>query len=145
MQKIPKNLTRTLFLRKISCTNWFLKQKELKDPKDYEELIKLYEEEIDAKNRKITELENASVQYDYQEFLCQQSDEDKTFIQIPFNTMNISKNEIEYKVYNLILDLNLEQLGLEQKIKLLKIWNIKIMKPIKAIWNILNSLKLIRF
>ena len=119
MQKFPKNLTRHFILeKKFRAQIDFLKQKELKDPKDYEELIKLYEEEIDAKNRKITELENASVQYDYQEFrIANNPDEDKTFIQIPFNTAEYFKNEIEYKVYNLILDLNLEQLGLNERNK----------------------------
>ena len=85
MQKFPKNLTRHFILeKKFRAQIELLKQKDIKDPKDYEELIKLYEDEIDAKNKKITELENASFQYDYQEFRTKNESNDfKNFIKIP--------------------------------------------------------------
>lgn len=119
VQKFPKNLTRHSILEKKFRTQIDgLKQKELKNPQDYEELIKLYDAEIEAKNKKILELENNSYQYDYQDFSREVNPEDSNnSFGIRFNIPQYFEKEIQHKMYNLLLELQVDNLGLSDRKK----------------------------
>lgn len=119
VQKFPKNLTRHYILeKKFRAQISALKQKELKNPQDYEELIQLYDSEIEAKNKKIAELENNSYQYDFQDFSRKNTPEKaQEFINIPCEIPQYFEKEAQYKIYNLLLDLPIDNLGLSERKK----------------------------
>lgn len=120
MQKFPHRLTRHFILeKKFRSQIEALKQKDLKDPQDYEDLIKLYEQEIDAKNKKIIELENSPYQYDYQSFhkATDSIKSNSNSIAIPYTVPEYFPKEVQHKIYNLLKDLQIDQLGLEDRNK----------------------------
>lgn len=119
VQKFPKNLTRHFILeKKFRAQINALKQKELKNPQDYEDLIELYDAEIEAKNKKITELENNSYLYDYQEFAKKTNDQEiKNSININYDIPQYFEKETQFKMYNLLLNLPLDNLGLSDRQK----------------------------
>lgn len=121
MQKFPNKLTRHFILeKKFRAQIESLKQKKLKDPQDYEDLIKLYEQEIEAKNKKIVELENSSYQYDYQSFTEKNENEESkasSCFQISYTSTEYFENEVQYKLYNLLTHLTVDQLGLDDRNK----------------------------
>lgn len=121
MQKFPSKLTRHFILeKKFRAQIESLKQKKLKDPQDYEDLIKLYEQEIETKNKKISELETSSYQYDYQSF-TEKTETIKSKIplcvQIPYTIAEYFENEVQYKLYNLLTNFTVDQLGLDARNK----------------------------
>lgn len=146
VQKFPKSLTRHFILEKKFRTQIdALKQKELKDPQDYEELIKLYDAEIDAKNKKIVELESNSYQYEYQGFSQGFNPEDSNnSFSIPFDISQYFEKEIQYKIYHLLLELQIDNLGLSDRTKEILeniLSNVKKNKDYEEYSNQLENLK----
>lgn len=146
VQKFPKNLNRHSILeKKFRAQIDALKLKEIKDPQDYEELIKLYDAEIEAKNKKIAELEHSTYNYDYQNFSKKNTFEDNiNSIYIPCDIPQYFENEIKFKVYNLLLELQPDSLGLSDRKKEIfdkLIFDIKNDKEFEEYLNKLDQLK----
>lgn len=120
MQKFPQKLTLHFILeKKFRAQIDTLKQKTYKDPQDYEALIELYEQEIEAKNKKINELESSSYEaYAYQEFSKKVvTTNSNDVITIPYETKQYFENEAQYKLYNLLSGLSLKQSGFDDRNK----------------------------